>query len=54
MRSHIILTGLEEALSVTVQRYDENAALHVIVALDAHFRQLELRIPAVVFWVNTV
>lgn len=33
---------------MAVQRHHQNASLHVIVALDAHFGQLELRVPAVV------
>lgn len=48
------LTWLEKAFAVSVQRNDQNATLHVIVALDAHFRQRKLRIPAIVFRIDAV
>jgi hypothetical protein len=42
-------TWFEEAFSTTVQWNHQNAALHVIVALQSHLGQAELGHPAEVF-----
>lgn len=54
VRWYPVLTRLKPALAVPVQRYHQYAALHVIVALEPHLRQTDVRFPAKVLTADAV